>query len=430
MPRADHLVVVEAHTAVGERAGLGLADVVEQRGQAHHQLGPRVAHHGDRVREHVLVGVDRILLEAHAVELGQELVAELGLGEEPQARAGVVDQQELRELVADALRAHDLEPVAQLDHCGDERGIGFEVELRDEARRTEHPQRVVEERDLGCERGAQATRRQVDRPAEGVDQHRVGQAQRHRVHGEVTPREVGLDVVGVDDLGLAALGPVDLGAERGDLEHRVVLAAPDRAEALSLEPDRIGPRSYETFDDVGPGVGGDVDVGNLAVAQRAVEERVAHAPADQVALVAGVGEQARELLHRRRRVEQRGQAGREQGHRLHSRPHRRARREPRCPSAPSRITSARSATVAPWTLHPPVRGWAATHSRPRCSRSTPASAWCGSIRSATAGAAPGCSADCTRIACRRPEGGTCSTAAAWSRDSGSGTRVPWRPPHR
>ena len=63
--RADHLVVVEAHAAVGERPGLRLADVVEQRGEAHDQLGPRVAHDRDRVREHVLVRVDRVLLEPH-----------------------------------------------------------------------------------------------------------------------------------------------------------------------------------------------------------------------------------------------------------------------------------------------------------------------------------------------------------------------------
>ena len=128
--------------------------------------------------------------------------------------------------------------------------------------------------------------------------------------------------------------------------------------------------------------------------------------------MAGVGEQARELLHRRRRVEQRAQAGRERGHHLHSRPQRRAEREPlvrlRHPGSPARapLPSPRG------RLHPPARGWAATHSRSRCSRSTPASASCGSIRSATAGAAPGCSADCTPTACRRPEGGTCSTGAA------------------
>ena len=49
----------------------------------------------------------------------------------------------------------DLQPVPQLHDCGDERGIGFERELRDEARRTQHAQRIVDERDLGFEGRAQ-----------------------------------------------------------------------------------------------------------------------------------------------------------------------------------------------------------------------------------------------------------------------------------
>ncbi len=47
------------------------------------------------------------------------------------------------------------------------------------------------------------------------------------------------------------------------------------------------------LDRVGPRVGREVDVG-----RDAVEERVADAPADQVALVAGLHESRRELLHR------------------------------------------------------------------------------------------------------------------------------------
>ena len=63
------------------------------------------------------------------------------------------------------------------------------------------------------------------------------------------------------DLGLAALGPVHLGAERRDLDAHAVLAAADGAEALALEPDRVGPRPHDALDDVGTGVGRDVDVG-------------------------------------------------------------------------------------------------------------------------------------------------------------------------
>ena len=175
-------------------------------------------------------------------------------------------------------------------------GVGGQLELRDEARRAQHAQRIVEERHLGRQRCAQATRREVDRAAERVDEHRFGEAQRHRVHGEVAPREIGLDVVGEHDLRLAALGSVHLGAERRDLEHGVVLATADGAEALALQPDRVGPRPHDPLDDVGTGVGREVDVDVFPVAERPVEERVAHAAADEVALVPGVGEQARQLL--------------------------------------------------------------------------------------------------------------------------------------
>ncbi len=103
--RADDLVVVEADTARTDRARLRLADVVQERGETHAQLGTRLAHDCDRVGEHVLVLMDRVLLELHGVELGQELVGQAGAAEEPQPGRRVGEHQELRELVANALRA-------------------------------------------------------------------------------------------------------------------------------------------------------------------------------------------------------------------------------------------------------------------------------------------------------------------------------------
>jgi hypothetical protein len=68
--RAYDLVVVEADTARTDRARLRLADVVQERGGTHSQLRA-FAHHCDRVGEHVLVLMDRVLLELHGVELGR-----------------------------------------------------------------------------------------------------------------------------------------------------------------------------------------------------------------------------------------------------------------------------------------------------------------------------------------------------------------------
>ncbi len=97
------------------------------------------------------------------------------------------------------------------------------------------------------------------------------------------------------------------------------LRHPDRAEPLPLEPDRVGPTADDLLHRVGTRVGGEVDVGSLAVARHPIEERVAHAPAYEVALVARVGDQARELLRRPRRVEQRLETGRDRGHSHHCR---------------------------------------------------------------------------------------------------------------
>ena len=130
----------------------------------------------------------------------------------------------------------DLQAAVQLLDRGHELGVGLERERGDEPGRPHHAQRVVEERHLGLERRPETLGGQVGRPVERVDQLRIGETQRHRVDREIPARQVGLDVVGERHLGLAALGPVHLGPERGDLDAGVVLLASDGAEPLALEP--------------------------------------------------------------------------------------------------------------------------------------------------------------------------------------------------
>ena len=97
-------------------------------------------------------------------------------------------------------------------------GTGSRPKPGDEARRAQHPQRVVAERDLGRQRRAQPAGGEVGQPVEGVDELEVGEAQRHGVDGEVAPRQVDLDGVAERHLGLARVGRVDLGPVGGDLE--------------------------------------------------------------------------------------------------------------------------------------------------------------------------------------------------------------------
>jgi hypothetical protein len=152
-PRAHRVVVVERGALAGlEPPGAGLADVVEQRGQpgdaeverrvvqVRRRFGSaHVLDDREGVGEHVLVTVDRIVLESHRGQLGQELLGEAGVDEEPQAGGGVVDRDELVELVADAFGRHDLEPRCQLAHGGDEAVLGLHLVRRDEACGTQHP---------------------------------------------------------------------------------------------------------------------------------------------------------------------------------------------------------------------------------------------------------------------------------------------------
>ena len=102
---ADELVVVEGDAAAGlEASGRGLADVVEQGGEAQHEVGPghrlrrtvgralevdRLLEDDEGVVVDVLVPVVLVDLEAQRRQLGQEDVGETGVDEErqPEPRA-------------------------------------------------------------------------------------------------------------------------------------------------------------------------------------------------------------------------------------------------------------------------------------------------------------------------------------------------------
>ncbi len=122
-----------------------------------------------------------------------------------------------------------------------------------------------------------------------VDQHRVGEAQRHGVDREVPASQVVLDPVRVRNRGLAALGAVDVASEGRDLEPLTADVSADGSEALPLQPDVVCPPFDQGPDLLGAGVSRQVDVGRFGA-----EESVPDRAADQVALVAGRGDPVRE----------------------------------------------------------------------------------------------------------------------------------------
>src|SRR5205814_8106576 len=104
--------------------------------------------------------------------------------------------------------------------------------------------------------------------------------------------------VGEPDVGLARLGPVRLVPMGRDLEELSVLAGADRAEALALQPQRVGPAPDDGLSLLGPRVGREVPLGPLPA-----QDRVANRTAHEVEVLAGGLESLRDrarLVRQRR----------------------------------------------------------------------------------------------------------------------------------
>ena len=107
--------------------------------------GDGVVQHGERVGEDVLVPVDRVLLEPQQGQLGDELAGDPDLGRKLEDRRGRAAEEELGELLPDALGRDDLQPVVHGGDGGHHLGVDAQVQRRGEAQRPQHAQRVVPE---------------------------------------------------------------------------------------------------------------------------------------------------------------------------------------------------------------------------------------------------------------------------------------------
>ena len=165
----------------------------------------------------------------------------------------------------------------------------LEAQLRDEPRRTQHPQRIVVERILRRGRGIQDARQQCGHAVERIDEFQRAvdaDAHGHRVDGEVAPDQIALEGFAEGHLGIARDPVVAVAAERGDLE---LPARPRRAHRTEGQtagvPDVVGPPAHDLLHDLGPRIGGEVQVGT-----QPSQHRIAHAAADQIQLVPPRGE--------------------------------------------------------------------------------------------------------------------------------------------
>ena len=154
---AHHFVMVEGDSAFALiSTRLGLADVVEQCGQSQHDVGfggwrmrclqvNRLLHHGERVLVDVLVPMVLIDLELQAGQLRQDVRRQPRLDEDSKAQTWACSEQELGQLVADALRGDDLQPRGHIAHRHQHLGVNREAELGDEAGRPHHAKGIVTE---------------------------------------------------------------------------------------------------------------------------------------------------------------------------------------------------------------------------------------------------------------------------------------------
>ena len=306
--RAHRLVEAESDGAsLLEAAGGGLADVVQQRGQAQHQVralaGPTGAglalqvdglvQHGEGVLVHVLVPVVLIELQLHRRQLRQHVDGQSQVHHQLQAPPGVLTADQAHQLLPHPLRGDDGDAVGErLDGRGGGRVQG-EAQLGDEAHRTHHPQGVVVEGLLRSHGGAQHTGGQIGQTVEGIHQVQRGDPHGHRVDGEVAAGEVTDQGVAEGHLGLAAGGVVGLRAVGGDLHLHAVSHPAQGAELPAHVPDRAvaGPRAKDRLGVVRSGGGGEVQVG-----AGAAQHRVPHRPAHQGQLEARVLETAAQVM--------------------------------------------------------------------------------------------------------------------------------------
>ena len=270
---ADDVVVVEAHRAARlEPAGGGLADVVQQRGEAHDEVGG--VEHAAR-----LLVVDRLLEHREAV-LVDVLVAVVlvdARGAARAARAAPVRRARIRRAVGCRRRGASVSSSfdsssrtrsAEMRSISAARSsIAMRVESSTskpscDAKRAARSMRSGSSPNdcSGGGGGAQHAGHEVFDAARRVDELELRQPQRERVHGEVAAREVVFEDDAEHDLGLARVAVVGVGAVGGDLDGLAGDLRADGAERTADVPVGLGDGLHDREDLVGRGIRREIEV--------------------------------------------------------------------------------------------------------------------------------------------------------------------------
>ena len=215
---ADHIVVVEGdRPALHEPAGARLADVVHQGRETGDEVGLTEAlvllvngllQDSQAVLVDILVTMVFVALQSQGRQLRQYVLGQSGVDQQSQATARVGRHHQLDQLISHPLGRDDGDAFGHVSHRLDHLGGDRKSQLRGKAGGTHHPQGVIGEGVLGAARRTQLAMRQIEDAAMGVDQSAVGQGQRHRVDGEVTPTEIAINRVAIGNFGFATVGVI------------------------------------------------------------------------------------------------------------------------------------------------------------------------------------------------------------------------------
>ena len=219
-PRADDLVVVEAHAVGADRARLRACRCRGRAPRGEQPVRRGLVDDRQRVREDVLVPMDRVLLERQRVELGQELGRRAGPHDEPQRDRRHGDH---HDAVSSSSRMRSAETISSRGASGRRGARRAASSATSSKRATNRAARSIRSgsspKEISGSSGVASRRcaRSAAPPNGSTSRQRL-EVERHRVDREVAAREVDLDVVAERDVRLARVRSVHLGAVRRDLE--------------------------------------------------------------------------------------------------------------------------------------------------------------------------------------------------------------------
>lgn len=260
--------------------GGGLAEVVEENAQdqRHGDVGGQQVEHDAGVDEDVALGMElRGLLAAlERLDLGQQLAQESARIEQVEAAHPAGVGEDLHQLVADALGAHDMDLRGEVADGRPCIRLDLEAEPGGEADAAQDAQLVLLEALARIPDGADDARLEIGAAADVVDHAFLDGIVEKAVDREIAPPGIALGIGKGDGFRVASVAVLAIGAEGGDFVFTAILEHDNDAE---LRPDRHGARE-QALDLFRPGAGGDVIVLGLRA-----EQQIAHAAASKAGLV-------------------------------------------------------------------------------------------------------------------------------------------------